>query len=153
VLPESLTMTKFLNQLGTLEFPALEAPQIHSDRSILKVFLYALICQITSFKLLAKILLEKPENRASPHHAQVFNRRPVMNIGINGFGRIGRQVFRILASQGIYAIAINDLTDTQTLAYPLKHDSNYGRYSGELDFDTPLLISFLNPLNLKHSKR
>jgi hypothetical protein len=63
MLPESLTMTDFLNQLDTLELPSLEAPQIYSDRSILKDFLYALIRQITSFKLLAKILLEKPELR------------------------------------------------------------------------------------------
>jgi hypothetical protein len=63
MLPESLTMTEFLNQLDTLELPALEAPQIYSDRSILKLFLYALIRQITSFKLLSKMILEKPELR------------------------------------------------------------------------------------------
>jgi hypothetical protein len=63
MLPEPLTMTKFLNQLDTLELPALEAPQIYADRSVLKLFLYALIRQIASFKLLAKILLEKPEIR------------------------------------------------------------------------------------------
>jgi hypothetical protein len=63
MLPESFTMTEFLNQLDTLELPALEAPQLYADRSILKVFLYALIRQITSFKLLAKILLEKTEIR------------------------------------------------------------------------------------------
>jgi glyceraldehyde 3-phosphate dehydrogenase len=63
-----------------------------------------------------------------------------MNIGINGFGRIGRQVFRILAARGIYAIAINDLTDTQTLAYLLEHDSNYGKYPGEVGFDDQHLI-------------
>jgi hypothetical protein len=74
MLPESFTMTEFLNQLDTLELPALEAPQLYADRSILKVFLYALIRQITSFKLLAKILLEKTEIRqacnlkTAPHH-------------------------------------------------------------------------------------
>jgi hypothetical protein len=42
MLPESLTMLEFLNQLDTLELPALESPQIYADRSILRVFLYAL---------------------------------------------------------------------------------------------------------------
>jgi glyceraldehyde 3-phosphate dehydrogenase len=53
-----------------------------------------------------------------------------MNIGINGFGRIGRIVFRILESRGIHVTAINDLTDTETLAYLLEHDSNYGNFPG-----------------------
>jgi hypothetical protein len=41
MLPEPLTMNQFLKQLDTLELPALEAPQIYADRSILKLFLYA----------------------------------------------------------------------------------------------------------------
>jgi glyceraldehyde 3-phosphate dehydrogenase len=56
----------------------------------------------------------------------------IMNIGINGFGRIGRIVFRILESRGIHVTAINDLTDTQTLAYLLEHDSNYGTFPGTI---------------------
>lgn len=80
MLPESLTMTEFLNQLDTLELPALEAPQIYADRSILKLFLYALIRQITSFKLLAKMILEKPELRQicnlknAPHRTTLSRR-------------------------------------------------------------------------------
>ncbi len=53
-----------------------------------------------------------------------------MNVAINGFGRIGRQVFKRLHEQypHIHVVAINDLTDTKTLAHLLQHDSNYGRF-------------------------
>lgn len=56
-----------------------------------------------------------------------------VNIGINGFGRIGRHTFRaILENQGMRVAAINDLTDNATLAHLLKYDSLYGRYPGEV---------------------
>jgi len=54
-----------------------------------------------------------------------------MKIAINGFGRIGRQVFKILSTKkypDAEIVAINDLTDNTTLAHLLKFDSNYGRY-------------------------
>ena len=51
-----------------------------------------------------------------------------MKIGINGFGRIGRQVFRILQERGMEVAAVNDLTDNAMLAHLLKYDSNYGKY-------------------------
>lgn len=52
-----------------------------------------------------------------------------MNIAINGFGRIGRGVLRVLVHRGLVSrvVAINDLTDTKTLAHLLEYDSNYGR--------------------------
>jgi len=54
-------------------------------------------------------------------------------IGINGFGRIGRNVFRVLhASDDFEVAAINDLTDSKTLAHLLKYDSNYGVYPGSV---------------------
>ena len=56
-----LSLATFFNQLDTLELPALETSQIYSDRSILKVFLYSQIHKITSFKLLARLVLKKPE--------------------------------------------------------------------------------------------
>jgi glyceraldehyde 3-phosphate dehydrogenase len=50
-------------------------------------------------------------------------------IAINGFGRIGRNAFKIAFDRtDIEIVAINDLTDTKTLAHLLKHDSNYGAY-------------------------
>ncbi len=51
-----------------------------------------------------------------------------MKVGINGFGRIGRNVFRAILDdpEGIDVVAINDITDTKTLAHLLKYDSVYG---------------------------
>jgi len=53
-----------------------------------------------------------------------------MNIAINGFGRIGRTVFKVLLEKGgdLKVVAINDLTDTKTLAHLLKYDTCYGIY-------------------------
>ncbi len=57
-------------------------------------------------------------------------------LAINGFGRIGRIAFRIAYDRDdIDIVAINDLTDTKTLAYLLKHDSNYGNYHHDVSFD------------------
>ena len=57
-----------------------------------------------------------------------------VNVGINGFGRIGRIVFRTMrARKGEFNIVgINDLTDAKTLAYLLKYDSVYGRFDGKV---------------------
>ncbi|GGM89702.1 glyceraldehyde-3-phosphate dehydrogenase [Thermopolyspora flexuosa] len=55
-----------------------------------------------------------------------------VRIGINGFGRIGRAVFRRAASAGVEVVAINDVTDAATLAHLLKHDSTYGTYDAEV---------------------
>jgi glyceraldehyde 3-phosphate dehydrogenase len=63
-----------------------------------------------------------------------------MKVGINGFGRIGRQVFRILQQNGIEVAAINDLTDNAELAHLLKYDSNYGKYPGAVSSDDQGLI-------------
>lgn len=62
-------------------------------------------------------------------------------VAINGFGRIGRNAFKIaFANPELEIIAINDLTDTKTLAYLLKHDSNYGLYHQEVSFDDQHII-------------
>jgi len=55
-------------------------------------------------------------------------------IAINGFGRIGRQVFKILTEKypKVQIVAINDLTDVATLAHLLKYDSNYGTWSKKI---------------------
>ncbi|MFC6667001.1 type I glyceraldehyde-3-phosphate dehydrogenase [Deinococcus radiopugnans] len=58
-----------------------------------------------------------------------------MKVGINGFGRIGRLVFRILMDRGVDVVAINDLTDNKTLATLLKYDSTAGRFNGTVDYD------------------
>lgn len=62
-------------------------------------------------------------------------------VAINGFGRIGRNAFKIAFERGdIEVIAINDLTDTKTLAHLLKHDSNYGTYQHKVGFDDTGII-------------
>jgi glyceraldehyde 3-phosphate dehydrogenase len=63
-----------------------------------------------------------------------------MKIGINGFGRIGRQIFRIAHARGLDIALVNDLTDNATLAHLLKYDSSYGRFPGEVSHDDANLI-------------
>jgi glyceraldehyde 3-phosphate dehydrogenase len=58
-----------------------------------------------------------------------------IRVGINGFGRIGRNFFRAVLAQratGIEIVGVNDLTDNATLAHLLKYDSTYGRLDGEV---------------------
>ncbi len=65
-----------------------------------------------------------------------------VKLGINGFGRIGRNVFK--ASLGrlkeLEFVAVNDLTDTKTLAHLLKHDTSYGTYDRDVAYDAENLI-------------
>jgi glyceraldehyde 3-phosphate dehydrogenase len=63
-------------------------------------------------------------------------------VAINGFGRIGRLVFRSLVTRpgDFEVVAINDLTDTKTLATLLKYDSTHGRFAGTVSFDEANLI-------------
>ncbi len=57
-------------------------------------------------------------------------------VAINGFGRIGRNAFKIAFDRpDLEIVAINDLTDTKLLAYLLQHDSNYGAYGKKVTFD------------------
>jgi len=63
-------------------------------------------------------------------------------VGINGFGRIGRLVFRILMerSSEFEVVAVNDLTDTKMLSTLLKYDSVHGRFPGTVSYDASNLI-------------
>jgi len=65
-----------------------------------------------------------------------------VRVGINGFGRIGRNVFRaaMAARADIEWVAVNDLTDAQTLAHLLRYDSTLGRYPGTVEVDGEGLI-------------
>ncbi|MCW8965346.1 MAG: type I glyceraldehyde-3-phosphate dehydrogenase [Candidatus Pacearchaeota archaeon] len=56
-----------------------------------------------------------------------------MKVAINGFGRIGRAVFKIALEKGINVVAINDLSDIETLVYLLKYDSVYGKYNKKVE--------------------
>ena len=62
-------------------------------------------------------------------------------IGINGFGRIGRNVFRILEKDPAFeVVAINDLTDAKTLGHLLKYDSVHGKFDGEISVDGEAIV-------------
>ncbi len=64
-----------------------------------------------------------------------------VKIGINGFGRIGRLVFRAaLESDGVEVVGINDLAPTKSLAHLLKYDSNHGTLRQEVGFDDQHII-------------
>ncbi len=65
----------------------------------------------------------------------------MIRVAINGFGRIGRQVFQAgCKDPGIEWIAVNDLTDTKTLAHLLKYDSVFGQFPGKIEFTNDSLI-------------
>jgi glyceraldehyde 3-phosphate dehydrogenase len=66
-----------------------------------------------------------------------------VRVGINGFGRIGRQVYKAIGerlSGDIEVVAVNDLTDATTLAHLLKYDSNYGIYPGVIEAQGDKLV-------------
>ena len=64
-----------------------------------------------------------------------------VRVGINGFGRIGRNVFRAAAgNDDLEIVAVNDITDTSTLAYLLQYDSIFGIYPGEVSADGDAIV-------------
>ena len=64
-----------------------------------------------------------------------------VKVGINGFGRIGRNVFKIIDERPeLEIVGINDLTDTKTLAHLLKYDSTQGRFNGTVGYDEEGII-------------
>jgi glyceraldehyde 3-phosphate dehydrogenase len=65
-----------------------------------------------------------------------------LKVGINGFGRIGRNFFRAAREQGadLDIVAVNDITDARTLAHLLKYDSVFGKYAGEISADEDGLV-------------
>jgi glyceraldehyde 3-phosphate dehydrogenase len=85
-----------------------------------------------------------------------------IKVAINGFGRIGRNVFKIaLERPDIEIVGINDLTDTKTLAHLLKYDSTQGKFNGTVSFDNESLIANgvkypvhaeRSPINIKWAK-
>jgi len=64
-----------------------------------------------------------------------------VKVAINGFGRIGRHVFKIaMENKGLDVVAVNDLTDATTLAHLLKYDSIYGRYGKPVKVDGEAIV-------------
>ncbi|MFI0428330.1 type I glyceraldehyde-3-phosphate dehydrogenase [Mariniflexile sp. HMF6888] len=80
----------------------------------------------------------------------------MINIAINGFGRIGRRVFRLLQDyKDIQVVAINDLADARTLSHLLKYDSVHGGFNGVVSHDQTHIIvndKKVALLNHKHPK-
>jgi len=65
----------------------------------------------------------------------------MVKIAINGFGRIGRNAFKIaFERKDVEVVAVNDITDTKTLAHLLKYDSSYGTYDRTVEYDEENLI-------------
>ncbi len=66
-----------------------------------------------------------------------------IKVGINGFGRIGRNVFKIILNDpNLEVIGINDLTNTKTLAHLLKYDSTQGKFDGSVSYnDTGIIVN------------
>ena len=65
----------------------------------------------------------------------------MVKLAINGFGRIGRNAFKIAFDRNdTEIVAINDLTDAKTLAHLLKYDSSYGIYECDVDADDENII-------------
>jgi glyceraldehyde 3-phosphate dehydrogenase len=85
-----------------------------------------------------------------------------IKVAINGFGRIGRNVFKIAVErENIEIVGINDLTNTKTLAHLLKYDSTQGKFDGTVDYDQDgiivngkkiIITAERNPLNIKWSQ-
>jgi glyceraldehyde 3-phosphate dehydrogenase len=73
-----------------------------------------------------------------------------VRVGINGFGRIGRNAFRAAKAAGadIEWVAVNDLTDADTLAHLLRYDSILGRYPGEVEADGDTIVVDGTPLRV-----
>lgn len=64
-----------------------------------------------------------------------------IKVGINGFGRIGRLAFRVIAArEDIQVVGINDLIDAEYMAYMLKYDSTHGRFDGEVSVEGNQLV-------------
>ncbi|MCF0173704.1 MAG: aldehyde dehydrogenase, partial [Bacteroidales bacterium] len=79
----------------------------------------------------------------------------MIKLGINGFGRIGRMVFRAAVknfSNDIQVVGINDLLDPDYLAYMLKYDSVHGRFEGEIAIDGNYMVVNGNKIRLTAEK-
>ncbi len=77
----------------------------------------------------------------------------MIKVAINGFGRIGRNAFKIaFERRDIEVVAVNDLTDTKTLAHLLKYDSSYGTYDRDVDFDDENIIVDGNKIRVLSEK-
>ena len=88
-------------------------------------------------KLVRKSVAKKSISKKSVKRGK----RKMIRVAINGFGRIGRMVYRAgLTHPEIEFVAVNDITDNKTLAHLLKYDSAHGKFEGDLSYDNKGLI-------------
>lgn len=75
-----------------------------------------------------------------------------MKVGINGFGRVGRQVLKALMERHpqYEVVQINDIADTKTLAHLFKYDSTYGVYSQEVSSEDNTMTVGKNSISMTH---
>ena len=77
-----------------------------------------------------------------------------MRVAINGFGRIGRSVFRILNTRDdVDVVAINDIFDKEALVYLLKYDTVMGRFPDNVNLDGDILMTSQQKIPKKKRKR
>ena len=96
------------------------------------------------------------------NYLSIVTKMEKIKVGINGFGRIGRNVFRIICERpNLEIVGVNDLTSTKVLAHLLKYDSTQGKFPGTVEYDENALIvngvripvtAERAPLNIKWSK-
>jgi glyceraldehyde 3-phosphate dehydrogenase len=85
------------------------------------------------------VIPSTPPRRARPQESRAMS----IKVGINGFGRIGRNVLRSAVqnfADDIEIVAINDLLEPDYLAYMLQYDSVHGRFKGDVSVDGNTLI-------------
>ena len=77
-----------------------------------------------------------------------------IRVGINGFGRIGRLVFRgLMAKSNVFeVVGVNDVTSIETMAYLLKYDSTHRRFAGEATL-SDLIMRAVISLHRRNTKR
>jgi glyceraldehyde 3-phosphate dehydrogenase len=76
-----------------------------------------------------------------------------IKVGINGFGRIGRLVFRAAQNRSdVQVVAINDLIDVDYMAYMLKYDSTHGRFDGSVSVKDGKLVVNGNEIRVTSEK-
>src|SRR5213083_2931702 len=78
-----------------------------------------------------------------------------VRVGINGFGRIGRNVLRaavLMKQQALEFVAVNDITDTKTLAHLLKYDSIHRRFPGTVEAQGDALVVNGKPIKVSAIK-
>src|SRR5437763_3301907 len=86
--------------------------------------------------------IDRPVERSQRARTSRRTRTMTVRVGINGFGRIGRQSLKALIERvpDVEVVAVNDLVDTEINALLFKHDSTYGAYNGSVEHTDDALI-------------